>query len=154
MRRRYLKEARVTALRRATRSPVLYAWAASGGGVDFVTADDRHGWHHPATATTHFRPGDHHGFCGPLFHRSVPNGWWRIKTLLEPGMVTFESLRHTRAVLAEAATDRGWVPYGQLHTHWAGLLSEPYVVAELAVTNTAGQRFAGDEHPLRAGQHR
>jgi hypothetical protein len=126
-------------LSRATGQAVIAWHLRRRSVVDFITADHRHGIHVLATGQTVMgvRP-EHWAMCGPLFHRGVPDGLWRVKTHLEPALVTLEVLANTAAVLREEAIAGGWAPYGRLHTRWALVGPHAVVTAEIAVVDSSG----------------
>lgn len=124
---------------------VLERRSRTGSLWDFTIADDTHGWFMAGAETWALdSPQRHIPDCAVRFHRAIPAGWWRVKTLVEPGLVTTGLLRHARSVLAEKALALGFTPYGQLHTRWGSTLPAPYVVIELACTDPHGRRYAGE----------
>jgi hypothetical protein len=138
-----------TALSKATGSAVVAAHVRNRTVVDFITADHAHGMLLTRTmdVVMETRPA-HWALCAALFHRAIPSGAYRIKAVLDPGMLTTDVLRNTRAVLREQALESGWGPVGGIHARWIALGRDAAVVLEVAVSDHLGRSYP--DEPSRA----
>jgi hypothetical protein len=140
-----------TTLSKITQMPVVAARRRGRHVIDFVTADHVHGAYMiDSHLTVVGQATAHWETCTAMFHLGVPAGRWRVKTYLDPALMTgLESLRHTRAVLVEQALSSGWMPYGGLHTRWAVVGGAATVVAEVGVADSTGRRSPSEPLPKR-----